>query len=226
MSWQIFRSAVLSGTVCLLASAQQHVSFPTQDNALIYADLYGSSTRGVVLAHGGRFNKESWAEQAKALEAAGFRVLAFDFRGVGESRGPGQENWPGAPLHLDVLAAVRYLKAHGAKTVSVVGASLGGGAAGDASIAAKRGEIDGVVFLGSAPNGPADQLQCRSLFIVARDDADGAAPRLPGIRAQYEKAPKPKDLVVVDGSAHAQALFQTDQGPRVMQEILKFLGAK
>jgi pimeloyl-ACP methyl ester carboxylesterase len=223
---QTFRAALLSGTVCLLASAQQHVTFPTQDGGLIYADVYGSGTRGVVLAHGGRFNKESWTEQAHALAEAGFHVLAFDFRGIGQSHGPKQEDMFSAPLHLDVLAAVRYLKAHGAKTVSVVGGSMGGGAAGDACIAAKPGEIDRVVFLGSAPNGPADQLQCRSLFIVARDDANGDGPRLPGIRAQYEKAPKPKDLIVLDGSAHAQFLFQTDQGPRVMQEILKFLTAR
>jgi pimeloyl-ACP methyl ester carboxylesterase len=226
MSWQTFRLVVLGGTVCLLASAQEHVSFPTQDKGLIYADLYGTGTRGVVLAHGGQFQKEGWAEQARTLADAGFRVLAFDFRGVGESRGPRQEDIYSAPLHFDVLAAVRYLKAHGAKTVSVVGASLGGGAAGDASIAGKRGEIDGIVFLGSAPNGPADQLQSRSLFIVARDDANNAGPRLPGIREKYEAAPKPKELIVVDGSAHAQFLFQTDQGPRVMQEILRFLGAK
>jgi pimeloyl-ACP methyl ester carboxylesterase len=228
MSWQTFRSVILSGTVCLLASAQQHVSFPTQDGGLIYGDLYPSEsgTRGVVLAHGGQFNKEGWAEQAKALTEAGFQVLAIDYRGEGQSHGPGQENIYSAPLDRDVLAAVRYLRSHGAKPVSVVGASMGGGAAGDAAIAAKKGEIEGVVFLGSAPNGPADQLQCRSLFIVARDDSNGAGPRLPGIQAQYDKAPKPKDLVVVDGSAHAQFLFQTDQGPRVMQEILKFLKPK
>jgi hypothetical protein len=29
----------------------------------------------------------------------------------------------------------------------------------------------------------------------------------------------------VDGSAHAQFLFQTDQGARVMHEILRFLSA-
>ena len=71
-------------------------------------------------------------EQARALADAGFHVLAFDFRGVGESRGPGQADILGAPLHVDVLAAVRYLKAHDAKT-AVVGGSPGGGAAGDAS---------------------------------------------------------------------------------------------
>jgi hypothetical protein len=68
-------------------------------------------------------------------------------------------------------------------------------------------------------------LKSRSLFIVAREDSNGAGPRLPGIRAQYEKAPQPKELLVLDGSAHAQFLFQTDQGPRVMREILRFLSA-
>src|SRR5271163_4471310 len=73
-----------------LAAAQEHVSFPTRDGGLVQADLYGKGDRGVVLAHGGRFNKESWKKQAEALEQAGFRVLAFNFRGYGESRGPGQ----------------------------------------------------------------------------------------------------------------------------------------
>ena len=131
-----------------------------------------------------------------------------------------------APLYLDVLAAVRYLRKTGAKTVSVVGASLGGGAAGDASILSEPGEINRLVFLGSSPNGPAEKLKAASLFIVARDDANADGPRLPGIRAQYEKAPEPKELIILDGSAHAQFLFQTDQGERVMREILRFLSGK
>src|ERR1700726_1280974 len=42
------------------AAAQKTVSFPTEDGGLIYADIHGESARAVVLAHGGRFNKESW----------------------------------------------------------------------------------------------------------------------------------------------------------------------
>ena len=42
-----------------LAAAQEHVSFPTQDGGLIYADIHGNGGRCLVLAHGGRFNKES-----------------------------------------------------------------------------------------------------------------------------------------------------------------------
>jgi alpha-beta hydrolase superfamily lysophospholipase len=65
-----------------------------------------------------------------------------------------------------------------------------------------------------------------SLFTVAREDASAAGPRLPRIRALYERAPEPKRLVVVEGSEHAQFLFETDQGERVMREILQFLSAE
>jgi esterase/lipase len=131
-----------------------------------------------------------------------------------------------APLHLDVLAAVRYMRTAGAKSVSVVGGSMGGGAAGDASIASRPGEIDRLVLLGAAPNGPADKLKSSTLFILSRDDANDDGPRLPRIREQYEKAPEPKKLIILEGSAHAQFLFQTDQGERVMREIIRFLSAK
>lgn len=208
------------------AAAQTTVSFPTDDGGLVYADVYGRGDRAVVLAHGGQFNKESWKQQAQTLVAAKFRVLALDFRGYGKSRGPGDADPMDAPLYLDVLAAVRYLRKTGATRVSVVGASMGGWAAGDASIASQPGEIDRLVFLGSAPSGPANKLKSPSLFIVARNDTSGDGPRLPAIREQYEKAPKPKELIILDGFAHAQFLFQTDQADRVMREILHFLSAK
>ena len=208
------------------AAGQTTVSFPTEDGGVVYADIYGEGDRAVVLAHGGQFNKESWQKQARELAELKFRVLALDLRGYGKSHGPGDSAPMDAPLYQDVLAAVRYLRKSGAKTVSVVGASMGGWAAGDASIASKRGEIDRLVFLGSAPGGPADKLKSPSLFIVARDDASGDGPRLPGIRAQYDKAPQPKELIILEGSAHAQFLFQTDQADRVMREIIRFLSAK
>jgi len=195
-------------------AAQSEVSFPTQDGGVVYADLYGTGEKAVVLAHGGQFNKESWTRQARVLAEAGYRVLAIDFRGYGKSHGPGDK---------DVLAAVRYLHKAGAKAVSIVGGSMGGSAAGDASIESKPGEIDRLVLLGAAPNEPAERLKSPVLFIVARDDTSGDGPRLPGIRRQYERAPQPKRLVLLDGSAHAQHLFETPQGDRVMREILRFL---
>lgn len=206
----------------LAASAQQTLTLTTDDGGQICADLYGHGDKAVVLAHGGQFKKESWRDQASTLTTAGFQILAIDFRSFGCSKGPGQENFDTAPFEKDVLAAVHYLKAHGATSVSVVGGSFGGSAAGDASIKAP-GAIDRIVFLGSAPNLPAQGLTSRSLFIVARDDRSGDGLRLPGIQAQFDKAPQPKQLIILDGSAHAQFLFQTNQSARVMREVVRFL---
>src|SRR5262245_29619523 len=72
------------------STSPELISFPTQDGGLIYAHLYGKGEQGVVLAHGGRFNKESWDRQARTLVKSGFRVLAIDFRGRGQSRGGAQ----------------------------------------------------------------------------------------------------------------------------------------
>jgi pimeloyl-ACP methyl ester carboxylesterase len=207
-------------------AAQTTISFHTDDGAEIYADLYGAGERAVVLVHGGQFKKESWGKQARVLVNAGYRVMAIDLRGFGPSHGPGDKDLYTAPHYLDVLAAARYLHRHGAKTVSVVGGSMGGSAAGDACIVARPGEIHRMVLLGAAPNMPAAGLKSPVLFMLARDDANDDGPRLPGIQKQYDLAPQPKELILLNGSAHAQHLFETDQGERVMNEILRFLAAK
>jgi pimeloyl-ACP methyl ester carboxylesterase len=142
----MLRAMLVTLLLTQLATGQEHVSFPTEDGGIVYADVYGKGERGVVLAHGGRCNKESWEEQALELERAGFRVLAFDFRGRGQSHGP-QSRSANDGVEYDVLAAVRYLHKTGAKTVSVIGASFGGEAAADASIDSEPGEIDRLVLL-------------------------------------------------------------------------------
>ena len=205
-----------------LAMAQQHVSFSTQDGGVVHADVYGSGDRGLVLAHGGRFTKDSWTEQMPAFLNAGFRVLAIDFRGRGQSRGP-QSKSGEEGAEYDVLAAVRYLRKTGAKTVAIIGASFGGEAAADASIDAEPGEIDRLVLLAAWTDRPPEKIKGRKLFIVARDDANEDGLRLPRIRANYEKASGPKELLILDGSAHAQFLFATDQRDRLLREILRFL---
>jgi pimeloyl-ACP methyl ester carboxylesterase len=219
--------AAMLAAVALAAVAgpPKEVSFPTQDGGIVYADLYGTGDRGVVLAHGGRFNKANWEKQARALAEAGFRVLAIDFRGRGRSRG-GAPSGSDEGLRFDVLAGVRYLRKAGAKSVSIVGGSMGGGAAAEASIEAAPGEIDRLVLLAHASIEHPERMKGRKLFITARDDprADGT-PRLVRIREQYESAPGPKELVILEGSAHAQFIFQTDQAERLMREILRFLSA-
>ena len=201
----------------------KHVSFPTQDGGVVHADIYGIGDRGVVLAHGGRFTKESWATQAQALAKAGFRTLAIDFRGRGQSRG-GPQATSVDDVRFDVLAAVRYLHDNGVKTVSVVGASFGGWATAQAAVESTPGEIDRIVLLAASAIDEPERMKGRKLFITTRDDFSGnGVLRLPQIRDQYQRASDPKQLVILDGSAHAQHIFKTNQGQRLMDEILCFL---
>jgi pimeloyl-ACP methyl ester carboxylesterase len=202
--------------------AQQPVSFPARDGVVIYGDLYGNGDRGLVLAHGGRFDKAGWAPQAARFTAAGFRCLAIDYRGEGRSRAGAGDVDEARPL--DILAAIHYLRGAGARSVFVIGASMGGDYAADAA-EMEPAAIDRLVMLGAGAYTPLLKSKGPKLFILAREDSDGAGLRLPKIRMQYEKAREPKKLVILEGSAHAQFLFATDQGERLMREILEFLSA-
>ena len=163
--------------------------------------------------------------QAPVLARAGFRVLAIDFRGRGRSQGgPGWESSDHQGYELDVLAAVRYLKQSGAESVSIVGASFGGWATALASVETEPGEIDRIVLLAASAIDNPERMQGRKLFITTREDFRGEGVlRLPSIRDQYERAPDPKELVILEGKAHAQFIFETDQAERLLSEILRFL---
>ena len=166
---------------CLLASGTfggeppRQISFATADGGTVFADVYGEGGRdGVVLAHGSAFNRESWRPLAEQLAGKGYRVLAIDFRGWGKSTAGSTKD----ALFEDVLAAVRTLRRGGAARVSVIGGSMGGGAAAEATA-----------------------------------------------RALYEKAPEPKRLVLLPGTAHAQHIFRTDQAGRLTATIIEFLSS-
>ncbi len=223
----IAKAAIAALVLVCIGELQEGASFATQDGGVVYAHVYGTGDRGVVLAHGGRFTKESWSTQAQTLATAGFRVTAIDFRGRGQSRGGPQSTSRDDGVQFDVLAAVRYLHETGAETVSVVGASFGGWAAAQAAVEAPPGEIDRIVLLAHSAIDEPERMQGRKLFITSRGDTTGSGTlRLPGIREQYEQAPGPKELVVLDGSAHAQFIFETSQGERIMREILRFLSER
>ena len=202
----------------LFAAAQPsptEVVFDAADGGRIVADVHGQGENVVVLAHGAAFNKESWAPQARALAARGHRVLAINFRGYGASPA-GRE---GNARYLDVLAAVRYARAHGARSVSVVGASMGGGAAARAAVEAAAGEIDRLFLLSPVSIANPDAMHAgRILYVASRDE-----PMAPGIRDQFSRAPEPKRLELLDGSGHAQNIFTTDQGPALPSLLLDFV---
>jgi pimeloyl-ACP methyl ester carboxylesterase len=223
VSLRFARVSLLALGMALAAGAApvaETVSFATADGATVVADAYrgtSASTRAVVLAPGAAFGRESWKPLAEALAAAGHRVLAIDFRGRGGSGGGAS---PGA-LSEDVLAAVRWLRAEGAKQVAVVGASRGGRAAAEASAASAPGEIDRLVLLSPAGIPEPEKLRGRTLLVASAQE-----PGIEAIRAQYARAPEPQELRLLAGRAHAQHIFATDQSDALRAAIVAFLAQR
>jgi pimeloyl-ACP methyl ester carboxylesterase len=224
-------AAALAAGICLSRpaelAAQRPVEIRASGGAVVSADEYGEGRHGVVLVHGGRFDKSSWTPQARVLAGSGLRVLAIDLRAVADLRA-GKESpcvYDAECLAVDVLAAIAHLRATGAEKVSLVGGSLGGGAAAQAAIEAGPGGVDRLVLLAHMSVDAPERIPGRKLFVTSRDDTSGAGPRLPEIRRQFERAPEPKELLILEGNAHAQHLFATDQGEPLLREIVRFLAA-
>jgi len=85
------------------------------------------------------------------------------------------------------------------------------------------GTFDRIVLLSSSGGETPGKLKGRKLFLVARDDASASGPRLPEISRSYARVPEPKKMVILNGSAHAQFIFHTDQGQLLLNTILEFL---
>lgn len=113
----------------------------TSDGVRLYAIEAGSGPTAVVLAHESPTDLCGWLPYAKTLVAAGIRVLAFDFRGYGDSASS-----DAAPLAYgrDLAAAIARARRDGARRVFLIGASLGGAAV---LTYGSRLDADGVVSL-------------------------------------------------------------------------------
>ncbi|MFB7220564.1 alpha/beta fold hydrolase [Streptomyces sp. NPDC056227] len=89
---------------------------------LVYDDRGPSGGLPVVLIHGHPFDRTMWAPQAEALERAGYRVIASDLRGYGESAVV-----PGRTLLADFADDMAALLDHlGVERAVVGGLSMGG----------------------------------------------------------------------------------------------------
>ena len=199
-------------------AAPLSVSFPTADGGTVSADVYGERGHdAIVLAHGKVFDKTSWRPFAELLAGRGFYVLAFDFRGYGKSVAGKTDD----ALFEDVLAAVRHLRHDGAPHVAVIGGSMGAAAAAHAAVVAQPGEIDRLVLLSPPDVATPERLQGRLLFVASADE-----PLAERVRQAYARAPEPKRLVLLPGSAHAQHIFATDQSDRLRTTIIDFLTEK
>ena len=148
---------------------------PAHDGGEIFVVEAGSGPP-IVLSHGVTLSVRTWAKQFQALPARGFRVVAFDHRGHGESTlgtaGHGVEQ-----LAHDVRSVLEGLDLHDAV---VVGHSMGGIAVQSFCIHHRelaRARVAGIVLLSSLARSPlgANPRVTRMLTQVVNRLPDGAA---------------------------------------------------
>jgi pimeloyl-ACP methyl ester carboxylesterase len=158
--------------------------------------------KAVVLLHQYGVTSQSWAPLAGLL-------LSENVSSIAPSGNSGE----------DALAAVEFLEEKGVKSITLIGASMGGGAAQQAAAKLKPDQIDGVILLGTATGAALSSPDYPKLFIHARDDF------FMGRSVEsYNKAADPKTLVELPGSKHAQELLEGEQRHFLEQMILGFIG--
>ncbi len=162
--------------------------------------LWGNGERGLLLLHGAVYDAASWDAQAQWLAGQGFTVLALE------------ELAPDA-----VQDGLTYLMSCGASGVTVIGASAGGGAA-LTFLAGDPEGITGLILL-SATGDVANLGDYPKLFVAS--EAEGMEERL---ASMANDAPGSQNqTLILPGSAHAQAIFTTDQSEPLLNAILAFL---
>ena len=94
----------------------------TKDNTKLFYKDWGTG-KPVIFLHGWPLSSDSWDDHAMAAADAGFRSIAYDRRGFGQSSHP----WSGYDYNTlaDDLAAV--IEQTGATDATLVGFSMGGG---------------------------------------------------------------------------------------------------
>jgi non-heme chloroperoxidase len=93
-----------------------------KDSTELFVKDWGKG-RPVILTHAWPLSSDCWDQQALALVAAGYRVIAYDRRGFGRSSQPGSGYT--YDQFADDLAEV--IAATGAKDAALIGFSMGGG---------------------------------------------------------------------------------------------------
>jgi non-heme chloroperoxidase len=139
----------------------------------------GGSGRPVVLIHGWPLSGESWKGQIPALAQAGFRVIAYDRRGFGQSDKP--KHGYGYDTLADDLDGV--LSELDLENVTLVGFSMGGGEVARYISRHGEGRLHSVVFASAVPpymlktddnsEGPLEKEQAAQMTAQLTKDRDG-----------------------------------------------------
>ncbi len=151
---------------------------------------------------GGTMGSRLVYDVAVALEAAGYRVVRFDFRGVGRSKGA--YAW-GEGETQDAATVHDALRAEAGRDVAVVGYSFGGGVA--TRLATLR-PVARLVCVGTQPSvfqsrlspiGDAPKVRCPAHLVVGDRDEYVSVAESRALAAAFRPV---AGVTVIDGAGH------------------------
>lgn len=150
----------------------------------IVADVEGPTDGPVVmLLHGGGQNRLAWKGSGAALAAQGYRVVALDARGHGDSEWDPAADYEMETLAADLLAVIDQI---GAVRPAVVGASLGGITALETHAVVGYSDIfSAVILVDIAPKVESAGSQRIVKFMMAYPDGFGDLDEAAAAIAEY-----------------------------------------
>jgi dienelactone hydrolase len=199
----------------------------TSDHVRLYAIEAGHGPATVVLAHEGNSDLCGELPYAKTLLDAGLRVLAFDFRGSGESSASSKH--PTA-LGRDLTAAVSRASNGGARDVFLIGASMGGASAvnngGGLPLAGVVSLSGTVLWPGFGVNEPGPRA-LRVPFLYLGSRTDWRAPVKQAKTIFHHVRSTDKRMLLYPGSLHGWDLVQSARfAAKVRAIILAWIRAR
>jgi sigma-B regulation protein RsbQ len=137
------------------------------DGVPIAYEVRGAGDTAVVFVHCWACNRSFWREQVGPVAAAGYRLVALDLPGHGES-GAGRQEWTIAAFAADVEAVVEALDL---RRVALVGHSMGGPVSVTAA-ARMAGRVIGVVCVDTLHDAEFEWPEGMAESIAAQLEAD------------------------------------------------------
>ena len=196
----------------------QLVAVPAPGERLPAVVLGRGGSIGVVFANQSASTACGWLPFARTVARGGVRSVVFDYAV--------------ASREDEVLAAARWLRAHGAKRVVLVGASIGGRAVVTAAARSGRRQIDAVVslsgerILGAQADLLVDARRLRVPALWVSSENDGYTNFASETRQLYRGArghARPDRLLVVGGDDHGIDLLTGSQAARVVPAVTRFI---
>ncbi|WP_414041463.1 alpha/beta hydrolase [Acidithiobacillus sp. M4-SHS-6] len=197
--------------------SSQAIFFSTADKVRLEADIYPTRHPWCVLAHGKKYDKNSWQALATEMQGWGWTALAPNFRGYGQS-----ELGDGSRYDQDILASISFARSEHARPIVLLGASMGGEAV-LAALAESDLPVDAVILLSPAGGTEylprlAGKVSCGLLLFSENEAYADPARVIAG------HSPFPILVRRWPGNLHAHHLLDDpDLGPEVRSAIGDFL---